>query len=100
MPGASAIGWTGRTVARYDISNFSRSGALLREGALVPIGEGLQLAVVAPGFPTIMVAGHVIRHLENGDAQAVSFEDLDPLEEDIIGDLVLNALLRRRRQRR
>ena len=96
VPGASAIGWSGQTVARYDISNFSRSGALLRDGKAIPVGDGLHLAMVAPGFPTIMVAGRVTRHLEDGQALAVAFDDLDPIEEDIIGDLVLAALLRRR----
>jgi len=100
VPGASAIGWSGKTVARYDVSNFSRSGALLCEGALIPVGEGVQLAVVAPGFPTIMVAGKVIRHLDDDRSIAVAFDDLDPIEEDIIGDLVLETLVRRRRSLR
>ena len=99
LPGASAIGWSGRSVARYDIANFSRSGALLCEGARIPVGDGLQLAMVAPGFPTILVAGRVTRHVDGGESLGVTFDDLDPLEEDIIGDMVLANLVRGRRGR-
>lgn len=88
------------------VSNLSRTGALVINSTLQPLGARIELRfVVFPDDPLLFVhTGRVIRHLQRGGGMGVEFDPMPPDVDALLGQILERAAKhagspRQRRQR-
>jgi PilZ domain len=88
------------------VANLSRTGALVSEAPLLPVGARIELRfVVFPDDPLLFVhTGRVVRHLHRPAGMGVEFDPMPPAVDALLSEILERAAAlagssRRRRQR-
>jgi CheY-like chemotaxis protein len=99
VSGMSALVSSPSYVGAYRVQNLAAGGALLTDGALLPIGEEVELVLQLGSRPVVRVGAEVIRHQDvgaRGRALAVAFRHETAETEDIVQQVALEEIERRR----
>jgi len=96
--GIAATVSSGVAYGNYRVENVSAGGALLSEGAIVPVGDEVEVLLRFGSHIVNRLAAHVVRHEHlgaRGTALAVVFAIDDPDTEDAVQQYALEEIERR-----
>lgn len=95
LPGAEAVCCAGCVGGHYELLDMSLGGVRVMEGSMLPLGARVELLLVLGRGRKVAIraVGKVVHH-GRGRSLGISFDGLDPVDEERIEDIVGDELMR------